>query len=420
MLTDLFRSFQVRIFCVILLLSISFSGYGDSPVFFTNNWKTPDSVLRRMISDAGDLKGSGLGRVKRRFADTGVFFPLKIVRKTNSLMFNIRDKWTAVPVFGFKRGGGAAMYRFGAADDNFFGTMGIFAGYIDVLHEYGDGRDRKSTSFSGFAKWKRFLGCNFLFELIRYDTSIPDFLYKYSGSELGSFIYEKSGWEIAAGRELFPDFFLLLRGGVYRSIIRERSGDTVSAVNDETGYACELYLQMIVDSSVQREYLERGRYWSVLAGFRKSGAPALESDLRLYHLFKNGNNLAFRFLFGMTGSRQYDEKFVTGGVDSFRGFYNRSFCSRILMQANVEYRFLLGVSSHFGRRWLFWQLNFFSDAGQAVDAFDQIGEFFIGSVGVGIRIATIPVSNNLLRIDFSWGYSPYRRFDIVVATAHFF
>ncbi len=150
------------------------------------------------------------------------------------------------------------------------------------------------------------------------------------------------------------------------------------------------------------------------------GGLRLATDLRWYHLDTRRNNLALRVYAGWTEADGYGQRFHAGGTDSLRGFYRNGFSGRLQGLCSAEYRINLGISRHFRRDFLFWQLNFFTDAGYMADRTTGFADAFAGSVGAGLRIATVPISNNLLRVDLAWGYYPYSRLDLVVATAHYF
>lgn len=360
----------------------------------------------------------GLPGALRRLDETGVFFPVIHTNSGGREELVIRDKWTAVPVVTFKRGGEATVVRVGAADDNFVGTMAAVAFYADFLSGYGGQADARSVSFSIFVRWRRFLGYNLLLELGRTDVASPDALYDRTGRETGSLLFQRQGFSLGLGREFVPHFFLIMRAGIFSDRLSDRTGTGLVHPEGRTDGGT-LLLEGVWDNTVKREYLTRGWVATVNGGFAGDGMR-LGADLRWYHLDGRRNNLALRLYAGWTEADDYGQLFHAGGTDSLRGFYRNGFTGRLQGLFSAEYRINLGVSRLFRRDFFFWQLNFFTDAGYMADQPTGLADAFAGSVGAGLRIATVPISNNLLRVDLAWGYCPYSRFDIVVATAHYF
>jgi hypothetical protein len=138
------------LFSLVLIVSTPFWG-GSSPGYgISGNWKTPESVLRRILDGSPSV---ALPAAVRRLDETGVFFPVLHTNAGGGPVLVIRDKWTAVPVVTFKRGGEATVVRLGAADDNFVGSMAAVVFYADFLSGYGGQADARSVSFSLFVRW---------------------------------------------------------------------------------------------------------------------------------------------------------------------------------------------------------------------------------------------------------------------------
>jgi len=402
----------------LLIISIIFFHTGLSSaagrIIIRDNWKTSDSVLRRVID------GKEIKQAVRSLDALRVFHPVTTSKTNGDLIYSIKDKWTALPSFTMTRGGEAVMYTVGLFDDNFLGSLGSIYLMMDVTKGYGENKGTDADSWSGFFSSSRFMGYNLLINFGLYNEEQQQFLYSSEGLSVGSFLFRRSGFSLEVGREFWKDISFSLRVSLLEEKVRDRSGEGISFFPMNNANRWEWSILMKVNHSIERFYRMKGSVFQALLQADSDGGGYIYINFRHYFLIDTVNNLALRFSAGTASGNSFGQQFVAGGQDSFRGFYHRSFIGRNLIRANAEYRHHLGVFSMFDTDLLYWQWILFADGGTVFDSISHPDNSMIASVGFGLRIAAIPISDSVLRIDFSWGLTPYKRFDVVVGTKYLF
>ena len=129
--------------------------------------------------------------------------------------------------------------------------------------------------------------------------------------------------------------------------------------------------------------------------------------------------------------------FMVGGAAGFgvktAGMIFARLCSRagLHVYGNVEYRTgllrtgfpIASIIPYFRGRVFQLQGAVFADvggvAGGGAYRTDEHGRPLV-AVGAGIRVAVVNIYKAILRIDFAYTLSPYRSFDLIIATQQYF
>lgn len=206
----------------------------------------------------------------------------------------------------------------------------------------------------------------------------------------------------------------------------------------ETGLTHALALTGSLGYTSYRDYMQHG----IVLGFALEGSTKyLGSDFdflrfygecRAYYSFgRVGGNLAARVGGGYMKGGSYANLFPLGSWTGLRGFYTAQFTARSYIYGNVEYRTgllrtgfpIMSIIPWFRGRVFQLQGAVFADvggvAGGGAYRTDEHGKPLI-SIGAGIRAAVVNLYKAILRIDFAYTLSPYRSFDLIVATQQYF
>ncbi len=187
-----------------------------------------------------------------------------------------------------------------------------------------------------------------------------------------------------------------------------------------------------------RDYMQHG----IVLGMTLEGAStALGSDsdhvrfyaqCRAYYSFgSKWGNLAARLGGGYMKGGTHANLFAVGSWTGFRGFATAQFTARSYVYGNVEYRTglwrmgfpIASIIPYFKGKIFQLQGAVFADmgavAGGGVYRPTERGRPLI-SIGAGLRAGIVNLYKAILRIDFAYTLSPYRTYDLIIATQQYF
>jgi hypothetical protein len=187
-----------------------------------------------------------------------------------------------------------------------------------------------------------------------------------------------------------------------------------------------------------RDYMQHGLIFS----FALEGASKhLGSDFeyvsfagvcRAYYRFgPRGGNLAARVGGGYMKGGSFSNLFALGSWTGLRGFYTAQFTARSYVYGNLEYRTgllrtgfpIASIIPYFRGRVFQLQGAVFADvggvAGGGAYRTDEHGKPLV-AIGAGFRASVVNLYKAILRVDFAYTLSPYRSYDLIIATQQYF
>jgi len=187
-----------------------------------------------------------------------------------------------------------------------------------------------------------------------------------------------------------------------------------------------------------RDYMQHGL---ILGATLEGSSKALGSDsdhvrfyaqCRAYYSFgSKWGNLAARVGGGYMKGGDYSNLFTLGSWTGLRGFFTAQFTARSYVYGNLEYRTgllrtgfpIASIIPYFRGKVFQVQGAVFADvggvAGGGAYRTDEHGRPLV-AIGAGIRIGVVNLYKAIGRIDFAYTLSPYRSFDLIIATQQYF
>ena len=261
------------------------------------------------------------------------------------LRLNLRNKFSTLPVFKFKRGGGSSLITAGLYEINF----------LDRLLEVG-GQYERFNGKPGYALWFRhpylFSRRNrFGAEVIAHTVDLP--LLTDRGEEEAYFENKETRWNGRLQRELAESLRVGVEFSVYQNDYKRDDGTAdKTARNDRFQRMTTLHSgrTVSVTPSVSLGRLDRDRYFV----FGHEGLAQVElahRSLGSSFAFAKGQvgvtggwrpaerwNLLYQAKLGSKTGREFQHKFYLGGLDTSRGFLDRQFRGEHMWQLNLEAR----------------------------------------------------------------------------------
>jgi outer membrane protein assembly factor BamA len=341
------------------------------------------------------------------------------------LSLRLRNKFSTLPVFKFKRGGGSSLITVGLYEINF----------LDRLLEVG-GQYQRFNGQPGFALWFRhpylFSRRNrFGTEVLSSTIDLP--LLTDKGVEEAYFSNKETRWNGRLQRELSEALRVGVELGVYQNdFTRDDSTAEKAARNAAFQSARPLRSGRTVSltPSVFVGRLDRDRHF--VAGHEGFAQVELaHRGLGSSFAFAKGLagvtggwrpaerwNLVYQARLGSKTGREFQHKFYLGGLDTARGFLDRQFRGEHMWLANLEARPTLIDKP-------LWVLQgaLFTDLAKTWDArnfgVDGFGDPIL-SYGVGARIIFPRVYRAILRLDAARTQRPIRQMGVSLGLQQFF
>jgi hypothetical protein len=393
---------------------------------------TSSSAMRRLMStqEGSAYDPSALERDLARLRTMGILYDVS-ARTTDSpagklIEVDARDRWSLLPMFGLRHGGGRTTARVGASDHNAFGRLFTIYGALTSNADipFTEGRVGSTVSL----EVPRIFGTRFQPALL-WSRNFFDFAAFREGAP--GYVFDRARYDLRfEARYEVSDLVSLMLGADAR---RDRysasdfsrapgalppSGGTTSVLAGvEFGYI-EQSLSQLYGRELQVQ-IQASR-----AGVLGSDFGAISGSLlaRGFFLPLPQHNICLQFLLQATTSGEESFLFHAGGLSEIRGFMDSYFTGAVMARYNAEWRADV-VQSNFAVPFI-GQVAAFVDGGYvgarsgAVSGLDYQGPIL--SAGVGLRFVPIPFARAVGRIDIATGIVPSRTFDVSFSGQQFF
>lgn len=390
----------------------------------------PGALLRLIDSREGQpFDASRWAGDVQRLKNTEIFY--EVVSSTRdaggrqALRVDVKNKFSLIPIFKFKQGGGTSLLTAGAYEVNFLKR------YLELGAQY-----ENMNGKNGFVAWFRhpylFSRRNrFGTEIYVHTINLP--LLTFRGHEEAHFDNEEIRWNARLEREWTDKFRSGIEIGLYNNHFLEDNGTPGKAARNRAFVAARPLHPGFTASvspslrfwrlNYDRFYVE-GNELSLKGEFAHRSFGS-EFDFARGELQYLGGyrpwrkvNLAAQFRIGSKSGREFQHKFYLGGLDSVRGFLDGQFRGEHLWLGNLEVRPTL-----LERKLWVLQGNFFTDWSKTWDsthfAIDGFADPFI-SYGTGFRVILTRIYRAVLRVDLAWTQEPVRQFGFSLGLQQFF
>jgi outer membrane protein assembly factor BamA len=395
-----------------------------------------DAVRRLMTTRSGVLYDAAtLRRDVARLRATGILYDVEEhtvpAGDAARVELSVKDRWTLLPVFGLRRGGGRTAARVGLSDHNAFGEL--FSIYGEVTSNadvpfLGHGPDDRLGSYV-YVRVPRALGTRFT-PGVYWTREFLDYS-RFSADARPTFIYERQRHELRfEGRYELTDLVSASAGVAFtrdrfsQSTLSPASGE-LPARGDGTWFIIGAQAGTIEE---QLSTL-RGTQVEVTAARAIPGAlgadvaaTSLTATLRSFVVPAQDLNLCAQLVARTTTGRTDALLFRAGGLREIRGFPDAFFQAQQLVHANVELRADVLRTSFLvpaiGQVAGFADLGWVGSRAEAIAGLPYSGP--VASAGAGLRWIPIPFARAVGRLDVAMGMVPQRRIDISLGGQQFF
>ncbi|HEY2031468.1 MAG TPA: hypothetical protein VGH20_19890 [Myxococcales bacterium] len=391
---------------------------------------TSASAIRRfMLTEAGQpFDQDTLDSDLRRLRTLGILYDLDAHRDGDRVQVEAKDRWSLVPFFGLRRGGGRTTARFGVADHNLAGQLATVYAELNSNTDVPFVQGGPYGSFI-YAEAPRLFGSGFSAGLY-WTRDFIDFT-SYGATGNTGFLYDRQRHDLRG--ELRYELFPLVSAGAGVEVQRDRFGTSdlsrVAGVPPPAADATfgffnvsfglvEQFVSQASGNDVKLE-LEGARH-----GFLGSTADVVIGSIaaRSFSIPRPGHNLVLQMQLQTSNGTSDSFFFHAGGLREIRGFPDAYFEGRTLLRGNAEYR--LDVLQ---TNWLLravGQVAAFTDFGYvagrrgAIAGLDYEGT--IVSAGFGGRYIPVAFARAVGRLDLAFGLAPRRTIDISFGGQQFF
>lgn len=341
------------------------------------------------------------------------------------LRLKLRNKFSTLPVFKFKSGGGSSLLTAGVYEINFLNRLLEVGGQ----YERFNGKPGQVLWFRHpyFLSRRNRLGT----EVYAHTIDLP--LLSDRGEEEAFFENKEARWNGRLQRELSDVLGASVELSVYRNDFTRDDGSAAkTASNDRFLRSTTLHSgrTVSVTPSVTVGRLDRDRYF--VAGHEGFAQVELaHRALGSSFAFAKGQvgatggwragerwNLVYQARLGSKTGREFQHKFYLGGLDTARGFLDRQFRGEHMWLLNLEARPTLVDKP-------LWVLQgaLFTDVAKTWDArnfgVDGFGRPII-SYGAGARVIFPRVYRAVLRLDAARTERPIRQVGVSLGLQQFF
>ena len=385
-------------------------------------WTSTEAVRRLVSTQAGEpYDATELDRDLARLRGLGILYDVSARLDGSRVEIDATDRWSLLPVLGFRNGGGRTTTQIGVTDHNAFGKLFTL---------YGELSSNAETPFLGgdrigsfvFAEIPRVFGTLFT-PFLSWTRDFLDFA-AFSPAGPG-YVYDRARYAVRGELHYELSHIVSLMAGAedrkdrYRtSIVSHAPGtqpsatDTLSALAGvQIGYIEELISQ------------QRGTELRLVAEAAQSGELTATLLARAYFQPAERHNLCLQAVLQDTTGRSESFLFHAGGAREIRGFVDSYFTGALMARANAEWRIdvlrktLLKVP-FIGQLAAFADGGYVGRRGGAVAGLDYEGPILSG--GLGLRGIPVPLARVVLRIDVAAGIVPVRTVDVSFSTQQFF
>ena len=399
--------------------------------------QTKAEAVRRLMTtrDGAPLDEETLRRDVARLRATGILYDVE--QRTVAgpdgarVELSLKDRWTLLPLFGLRRGGGRTAARVGLSDHNAFGQL--FSLYGEVTSNadvpfFGHGPDDRLGSFV-YVRVPRALGTRFT-PGVYWTREFLDYG-RFAPGGRPTFLYDRQRHELRfEARYEVTDLFSATAG---LTLSRDRFSQ--SSLSPEVGQLPDAgqgtWLVLGAQAGLIEEQLSmlRGTQVEVTGAHAVRGllgsdlsATSLGATVRSFWVLAPGRNLCAQLVARTTTGRSDALLFRAGGLREIRGFPDAYFQAQQLVHGNLELRADVMRTNvlvpAIGQVAGFTDFGWVGARAAAVAGLPYTGP--VASAGVGLRWIPIPFARAVGRLDVAVGMVPERRVDISLGGQQFF
>jgi len=398
---------------------------------------TRASAVRRLMSTRSGVlyDAETLRRDIARLRATGILYDVEEHTVPDGdaarVELSLKDRWTLLPVFGLRRGGGRTAARVGLSDHNAFGQL--FSIYGEVTSNadvpfFGNGPEDRLGSYV-YVRVPRAAGTRFT-PGVYWTREFLDYS-RFSADSSPTFIYERQRHELRFdGRYELTDVVSASAGVTFT---HDRfSSSSLSPTSGEPPRSADAAWFVIgAQAGTIEEQLSmlRGTQVEVTAARAIAGvlgsdvrATSFTASIRSFHMPAPELNLCAQLIARTTTGRSDALLFRAGGLRELRGFPDAFFQAQQLVHGNLELRADVLRSSFLvpaiGQVAGFADFGWVGSRADAVAGLPYTGP--VASAGAGLRWIPIPFARAVARLDVAVGMVPQRRVDISLGGQQFF
>ena len=347
------------------------------------------------------------------------------------ITIHLRDKWSLLPYANFVRGGGSYELVAGVYDVNVAGCLFT----LDAMFVLFDGKPSGILYF----KMDRLGGLPIaLYADGGYSRSLRT-TYAERTTPSQTLVID-SGW---GNLMIRWEPFAWARVGLWQKALW-RNYEFARASNNRfylphDGLLSESGLVLSLGKTSYRNYMMQGLIVNVWlsTSTRLLGAQVtyqkVSWDARGYWILgPRAGNLAAWLEGGFMQGGTLADQFALGSFSGLRGFKYAQFVGRSFVAGTIEYRTGLVPTAFpvvakllhvFRGKTLRWQGALFANLGTVAGsphfATNESGRL-LSAIGAGLRVIFVPFFKAVLRIDVAYTLSPFRTFDLMIATQQAF
>lgn len=336
-----------------------------------------------------------------------------------------RNKFSLIPIFKYKQGGGTSLLNVGAYDVNL----------INRLLEVGAQYENMGGAQGGVAWFRHpyfFTRQNhFGAELFVHTVKLP--LLSLQGQEQAYFANEESRFNARLLREWAPGVRAGVGLSIYTNEFRtddssaERLQANVTFLSRQalnSGRTVSLSPRAVLGRVDRNEFRVHGSEWTLQGEVANKAIGSefnfVRAEIRwLGAWLPNPEwNIAAQAQLGTKSGHEFQHKFYLGGLDTVRGFLDGQFRGDHYWLLNAELRPTLWSSSL-----AVVQGNLFADAAKTWDEqnFSLAGfEHPFLSTGVGLRIILPRIYRAVVRLDVARTHTPVKQTGVAFGLQQFF
>jgi outer membrane protein assembly factor BamA len=398
---------------------------------------TKASAVRRLMSTRGGttLDEETLRRDVARLRSTGILYDVE--ERTvagpdgTRVELSLKDRWTLLPVFGLRRGGGRTAARVGVSDHNAFGQL--FSLYGELTSNanvpfFGHGPEDRLGSFV-YVRVPRAFGSRFT-PGISWTREFLDYA-RYATDGRPTFLYDRQRHELRfETRYEVTDVFSATAG-----VTLSRDGFSPSPLSPSQGALPDsargtwLVLGTQLGTVEEQISMLRGTQLEVTVAHAVRGAlggdvsaTTVGATLRSFWVPSAGKNLCAQIVARATTGQSDALLFRAGGLREIRGFPDAFFQGQQLVHGNLEMRadvlrtklLVPAIGQIAG----FTDFGWVGSRAAGVAGLPYSGP--VASAGVGARWIPIPFARAVGRLDVAVGMYPERRVDVSLGGQQFF
>jgi hypothetical protein len=344
---------------------------------------------------------------------------------------SLKDRWTLLPLFGLRRGGGRTAARVGLSDHNAFGQL--FSLYGEVTSNadvpfFGHGPDDRLGSYV-YVRVPRAFGSR-LTPGVYWTREFLDYA-RFAPGGRPTFLYDRQRHELRfETRYELTDFFSASAGVTFsRDRFSQSSLSPSAGQLPDAGQGTWLVLGAQAGMVEEELSMLRGTQIEVSAAHAVRGllgsdlsATSFAATARSFWVPSPGRNLCAQIVARTTTGRSDALLFRAGGLREIRGFPDAFFQAQQLVHGNLELRADVlrtdVVVPAIGQIAGFTDFGWVGSRAAGVAGLPYTGP--VASAGVGLRWIPIPFARAVGRLDVAVGMVPERRVDISLGGQHFF